>query len=97
MAEDKPETLREWREYISNIDDDEIVYKARAANKWKFVEGMKEEGFTSEEVTNILYMFAKELQERDKMVTGVDGNQYLSFRKLLSDMDHSGTDWLDKE
>jgi len=59
MSVANPETIEEWRQYISTLNELELFSKARAANTQKFNKTLLSEGYDNSEVHAILQAFAK--------------------------------------
>lgn len=85
MSIEVPENLDEWKQYIQRLPPGDVYEKARAANTMRFVEILKEEGYSAEEIDKILFRFAKRLHEEDRFIPGSGGTQYLNLRTLLRD------------
>lgn len=81
-----PENLDEWRTYINNIPVHDLTDKAYAANGLKFVELLQEEGFSPQEIDEILYLFAKRLDDEETTYVPTKGpGFYCSYQTLLED------------
>jgi hypothetical protein len=65
MSVANPETLKEWMEYVSILEPGEIVSKAKAANSKRFFDKMLEEGFTAQDITQIMQAFARRFLDFD--------------------------------
>jgi len=59
MSVANPETLDEWMEYISILQEDEILSKAKAANSKRFFDKLLEEGFTMNDLDVIMKALAR--------------------------------------
>ena len=85
MSNQNPQTMDEWRRYIDNLDRTKVHDKAMAANTMGFIEILKEEGYKSGEIEQILVWFGMRLHDEGKFVPGSGGTQYLNYRTLLED------------
>ena len=82
-----PVTVEEWGQYISNLSGAKLFSQAIAANTLDFVLGLQEEGFGSDEITEILLMFARQFDKVDlDLPNGIPG-EYLSYPDLLDSVD----------
>lgn len=86
MSVEEPENMNEWYEYVQSIDSDELTNKAYAANSLSFVEALQEDGYTAQEIEDILFYFAQRLHEEDTCFVPKKGSgMYLSYQTLLRD------------
>lgn len=59
MSVANPETLSEWRKYVSTLSETALYSKAKAANSQKFSDVLLAEGYKPSEITQVLQAFAK--------------------------------------
>ena len=78
-----PENLEEWSKYVSGLEEEELWSKALAANSLEFVQVLQEEGFSPEEITQILLMFARQFLVTEQALPVDAAGQYLSYPALL--------------
>lgn len=82
-----PVTVEEWAQYISKLSGAKLFSQAIAANTLDFVLGLQDEGFGSDEITEILLMFARQFDKVDlDLPNGIPG-EYLSYPDLLDSVD----------
>ncbi|MBQ73279.1 MAG: hypothetical protein CMJ67_10285 [Planctomycetaceae bacterium] len=78
-----PVTVEEWGQYISNLSGAKLFSQAIAANTLNFVGMLQSEGFSSDEVTDVLLMFAMRFRDTKlDMPNGIPG-EYISYPDLL--------------
>lgn len=81
-----PEDMDEWYDYVYSLSSSKLTDKAYAVNSLKFVELLQEEGYSSQEIEDILFWFAQRLHEEDTCFVPDKGSgMYLSYRTLLRD------------
>jgi hypothetical protein len=80
-----PVTVEEWGQYIANLKGATLYSQAAAANTQPFVNMLSEEGFSSDEITDVLLLFALQCQ-RDPEITPPNGlpDEYINYPALLS-------------
>ncbi len=80
---DNPNTVEEWGAYIASLNGPKLFSVATAANSLEFVRELQGEGFSNEDITNILLMFAMRFRKVDlDPPVGLPG-EYLSYTDLL--------------
>jgi len=78
-----PVTVEEWGRYIAPLKGAKLFSQAIAANTLNFVRMLQDEGFSNEEVTDVLLMFALQFRKADlDLPNGIPG-EYLSYPDLL--------------
>jgi hypothetical protein len=85
MAIMDPVTLEGWGQYIANLKGATLYSQAAAANTQPFVNMLSEEGFSSEDITDVLLLFALQCQ-RDPEITPPNGlpDEYINYASLIS-------------
>lgn len=78
-----PVTVEEWGRYISALDGAKLQSVAVAANTLTFVETLKEEGMSGDEITDVLLMFALQFQRRGLDVPAGFPGEYTPYPDLL--------------
>jgi len=79
-----PVTVEEWGKYITTLDGAKLFSVAAAANSLEFVRSMQDEGFSNEEITDILTLFALRFRQVDiDPPEGLPG-EYLSYIDLIA-------------
>lgn len=79
-----PTTVEEWEFYIRDLDEERLFIEARAANTLDFVDTLREEGYSSIEVEDILTAFAVRLQEMGFPLPDRGGGSYVSYYALVN-------------
>jgi hypothetical protein len=74
MAIMDPVTLEGWGQYIANLKGATLYSQAAAANTQPFVNMLSEEGFSSEDITDVLLLFALQCQP----------DEYINYASLIS-------------
>lgn len=78
-----PQTIEEWKRYISALTEERLVVEARTANSVAFLRVMTEEGNTPETFSKVLNMFAQELHKRDLPLTDRGPGQMASYYRMV--------------
>lgn len=83
-----PQSLEEWNAYVSGMSGLVLLEQAQAANTPGFVRTLlDEEGYGPGEVTEILRMFAMQLENDDQAVPSRVPGAYLDLASLLDTAD----------
>ena len=78
-----PVTVEEWGKYVGQLKGARLQSQAIAANTLNFVRMLQEDGFSNEEVTDVLLMFALQFGRVNlDPPNGIPG-EYLSYPDLL--------------
>jgi hypothetical protein len=86
MSVQDPQEMSEWYEYIQQIPVEKLTDKAYAANSLSFVEALQEDGYSPQEIEDILYWFAERLDEEETtFVPSYGSGLYLNYQTLLAD------------
>jgi len=64
----QPQTIEEWVLYITQIPEAELITQARAAGSQKFIEDLKEEGYSMEDITKIHKAFALSFKKAGRRI-----------------------------
>lgn len=86
MSLETPETVQEWAGYIARLSGLQLWSKAIAANTLEFVRTIQAEGFEGSEITDVLVLFALQLQADGQALPTDMPGQYLSYPDLVSSM-----------
>lgn len=78
-----PVTVEEWGQYISKLSGAKLFSQAIAANTLDFVKMLQDEGFSSDEVTDVLLMFAMRFRDADMDIPNGIPGEYISYPDLL--------------
>lgn len=84
-----PESLEEWAQYIEELNGQDLWSKGVAANSLEFVQILQGEGFSGEDISQILYMMAKQFLKTGQMMPLDMPGQYLSYPGLVESMEKS--------
>lgn len=78
-----PVTVEEWGAYIRKLSGAKLFSQAIAANTLDFVRMLQGEGFSNDEITDVLLMFALQFKQVNlDLPDGIPG-EYLSYPDLL--------------
>jgi hypothetical protein len=79
-----PNDMTEWYTYIQELDVSDLTDKAYAVNGITFVEILQEEGYSPQDIEDILYWFAERLDEEETTFLPKKGaGFYCSYQRIL--------------
>lgn len=78
-----PKTMSDWQLYIQNLSDDRLMTEARSANTVTFSGYLSKEGYTADEIGEILMAFALELHARDLPLSDRGPGQMASYFRMV--------------
>jgi|LauGreDrversion4_2_1035121.scaffolds.fasta_scaffold85426_2 hypothetical protein len=64
----QPQTIEEWVLYITQIPEDELINQARAAGSLKFIEILKDEGYSMQDIGKIHTAFALRFKKTGRRI-----------------------------
>ncbi|NDB58342.1 hypothetical protein EB001_07840 [bacterium] len=64
----QPQNIQEWVLYITQIPEDELINQARWAGSMKFIDMLKEEGYSMTEITQIHTAFALRFKKTGRRI-----------------------------
>lgn len=68
-----PKTLKEWILYISQIPDKDLIVQAKYAGTKVFMDMLKEDGYSNDDIFKIHKAFALRFKEDDRRIPMYDG------------------------
>lgn len=83
MSVERPETLKEWAQYISGLSGEDLWEQGIAANTLEFVKTLKEEGFSSADVRELFILFVRQYKQSQMAPPSGMPGQYLDYTDLL--------------
>jgi len=86
LASSAPQTIDDWDIYIQELSDENLWVQSKAANTLDFVQRLAREGASPAAISEVLEIFALELQDRKMLVPERGEGSYLSYRALLREI-----------
>jgi len=82
MSIEHPDNLAEWQDHIAGLEGETLRNKAIAANSYRFVQILQEDGFSSQDIGEVLRMIARQF-----VVTGQEPVQdgYVDYKALIAE------------
>lgn len=80
MSIEYPENLDEWRDHIAGLSGDPLRSKAIAANSYRFVQTLQEEGYGPQDIDAIFKMIARQFVATGQEPTSMG---YVDYRQIV--------------
>lgn len=82
MSIEHPDNLAEWQDHIAGLEGETLRNKAIAANSYRFVQTLQEDGFSAQDIGEVLRMIARQF-----VVTGQEPVQdgYVDYKALIAE------------
>lgn len=83
MIMERPETVEEWIDYVSDLDDESLLDEAMAVNTVLFSETLLSEGFSPDDVEDVYLAFGNELVTRGIEPPRWMPGSYVNYLEIL--------------
>jgi hypothetical protein len=80
---DYPVTLEDWQDYVDNLPPDELLSQAIGANSLAFVDSLRDEGYSNQDILAVFLIFARAFDDFDAAPPAFAEGQYVSYSGLL--------------
>jgi hypothetical protein len=80
---DYPITIEDWQSYVDNLPPDELLSQAIGANSLAFVNSLRDEGYSNQDILAVFLIFARAFDDFGAEPPAFAEGQYVSYPGLL--------------
>lgn len=82
MSIERPENMDEWAQHIAALSGQELRSKAIAANSYRFVQALQEEGVSAPDINNLFRLIAAQFVKTGQEPTS---EGYVDYRRIVEE------------